>query len=679
MSHGSISLKSARKKSLVDFSSAKEVDYADDNLWVRPSEWPALTVVGEGEQKFVGLFAVYDHDMNYLAFQFTGNYTVDWGDGGATENVASGVNAYHQYTYSSIAGSPISRGYKIVQVTVTPNGGNLTAFNMQVKHNATGLNAYNAPWLDVTICGSNFTSIKFGQATTVALTMLENIRVQTNGITTSSWNMFNACTGLQNCVITDSSGWTDLTSMWTGCTKLKNVIIPDVSAVTYFNSAFLSCISLKNAPNMNAAGGANGCASMFQNCYSLKNVPDLNMASCTNFASMFSGCTSLEKAPFINTEAGTTFTSMFQGCFALKTVQLYKISPGTNINLTSMFYQCYSLVSVPAFDTSTVTNFSNMFFQCFRLESVPNLNTSAGTNFTQMFYQCTALRSPLPSFDVSLGTAFGGMFNGCTSLEVIPDLNFAAGTIGGGVAGMLYNLPSMQITPTINLTNVTASNDIIYTSPSVSKINLYNIKYTIYFTSFKLSATELVRVFKDNFTKSGTPGSTTANIGSNPGSGNIFSKASSGTTSGSTTITMSNTSSMAAGQLVRGTGISDARAVTFTDAGDLVNRTAHGIPSGTPVSFASITSTTGIVTYTVYYVVNANADDFQVSDTIGGAAKALTTNGSGTLLCPTKIVAVTLSTSITTDIPASATGSVTLTIRDLDTSWLFLKGHNTNG
>jgi len=100
--------------------------------------------------------------------------------------------------------------------------------------------------------------------------------------------------------------------------------------------------------------------------------------------------------------------------------------------------------------------------------------------------------------------------------------------------------------------------------------------------------------------------------------------------------------------------------VTFQDAGDTVTRTAHGIADDTPVSFATITSTTGIVTYTTYYVVNATLNTFQVSDTIGGAPRALTTNGSGTMLYGTTIVSIVPNTSITLSIPASATGSVTL-------------------
>lgn len=70
-------------------------------------------------------------------------------------------------------------------------------------------------------------------------------------------------------------------------------------------------------------------------------------------------------------------------------------------------------------------------------------------------------------------------------------------------------------------------------------------------------------------------------------------------------------------------------ACTFTDVGDLVNDTAHGLTDGQIVSFNTITDTTGISVDTDYYVVNAATDTFQVSATAGGAPLTLTTDGSG--------------------------------------------------
>lgn len=81
--------------------------------------------------------------------------------------------------------------------------------------------------------------------------------------------------------------------------------------------------------------------------------------------------------------------------------------------------------------------------------------------------------------------------------------------------------------------------------------------------------------------------------------------------------------------------------VTFQDAGDTVTRNAHGYLNDMLISFAAIVTTTGIVAGQAYYVVNATTNTFQVSSTLGGAALALTSNGSGTIL-PYKQAIVTV-------------------------------------
>lgn len=81
-------------------------------------------------------------------------------------------------------------------------------------------------------------------------------------------------------------------------------------------------------------------------------------------------------------------------------------------------------------------------------------------------------------------------------------------------------------------------------------------------------------------------------------------------------------------------GIADAVACTFTDSGDTVNITGHDFKDGEKVAFSTITSTTGISTYTTYWVRDAAADTFKVAATQGGAALTLTTDGSGNAYRP---------------------------------------------
>lgn len=88
--------------------------------------------------------------------------------------------------------------------------------------------------------------------------------------------------------------------------------------------------------------------------------------------------------------------------------------------------------------------------------------------------------------------------------------------------------------------------------------------------------------------------------------------------------------SAAAAQFTDGASGANLPSVTFTDTGDFVNSTAHGLKANAKVQFSVITTTTGIVISTTYYVKAPTANQFQVSATPGGAALALTTDGSGT-------------------------------------------------
>lgn len=82
--------------------------------------------------------------------------------------------------------------------------------------------------------------------------------------------------------------------------------------------------------------------------------------------------------------------------------------------------------------------------------------------------------------------------------------------------------------------------------------------------------------------------------------------------------------------LKMGNGVSGA--VTFQDSGDTVTKNGHGLLNGDVVQFSAITSTTGISINTDYFVVGSTTNTFQVALTEGGAAIALSTDGSGTLV-----------------------------------------------
>ena len=337
--------------------------------WTRPSDWLTMPTVGSSDQKFVGLLAVYDHGSNHVAISAAENYTVDWGDGSSTENIASGVTASHVYTYSGISDSTLcTRGYKQVLVTVVPQSGkNLTTLNLQVKHANSPSNT-NIPWLDIALGSPSLTTLRIGTSNGAGS---RNIRV--NDI---------------ECVQIVSHAVTSMSYMFHNCSSLQSVPLFNTAAVTSMTSMFNSCYSLQSVPLFNTAA-VTSMAYMFNTCYSLQSVPLFNTAAVTSMSYMFSGCSTLQSVPAFNTAAVTSMSYMFNGCYSLQSVPLFNTAAVKNMSY--MFAHCYSLQSVPLFNTAAVTSMSSMFYNCYSLEMISCSSASSITDFTSTFTGCISL------------------------------------------------------------------------------------------------------------------------------------------------------------------------------------------------------------------------------------------------------------------------------------------------
>jgi hypothetical protein len=334
--------------------------------YVRPADWLTMPVLGSTDEKFVGLYGVWDNSSNYLALSAAGNYTVDWGDG-TVENFSSGVTAEHLYTFSSLSSSTLTTyGFRQALVVVTPQAGQqLTSISLQKKHSRTGLSKYTPMWLDVSVNGTNLTSVVIGaNSTTINMYALRIATIGATSVTNFSY-FFSDCRALAS-------------------------VSANTAAGTNFSYMFFNCYVLQTIPLLNTAAGTD-FSYMFRNCYALQTIPLLNIAAGTNFSNMFQYCYALQTIPLLNTAAGTNFTYMFQYCYALQTIPLLNTAAGTNFSY--MFNTCYALQTIPLLNTAAGTNFSYMFTYCYALQTIPLLNTAAGTDFSNMFQSCYALGS----------------------------------------------------------------------------------------------------------------------------------------------------------------------------------------------------------------------------------------------------------------------------------------------
>jgi len=82
-------------------------------------------------------------------------------------------------------------------------------------------------------------------------------------------------------------------------------------------------------------------------------------------------------------------------------------------------------------------------------------------------------------------------------------------------------------------------------------------------------------------------------------------------------------------EFLYGTAGTAITAITLTDATDLFTKANHGLVNGDKIIVNSVVTTTGLTSYTVYYIIAVAGADFQVSLTSGGGAVVLG-GGNGT-------------------------------------------------
>jgi surface protein len=321
--------------------------------WIRPPEWLQIDhLITDGEQKTVGLYAVWDDDNvidnrynNYCCFQITGNYTVDWGDGSAPENFASNAIAEHTYTYASISESTIYDGYKQVIITITPQvGSNITAYDFGVKHSADIYYYSSSNWLDMYVSGTHISYLAF-------------------------WNLNKALFLKKFKAYQSTSAAMSMANMFANCSSLQSI---DLSS---FNTS--------NVTNM---------SSMFANCSSLQSIDlsSFDTSNVTNMSYMFNNNTSLQSIDLssFDTSKVTNMSYMFNYCYSLQSIDLSSFNTSNVTNMSYMFNGCYSLQSIDLSQTTlaSVTNNTNITFNLYTMSlcRLPNISKSFSVENSNM-------------------------------------------------------------------------------------------------------------------------------------------------------------------------------------------------------------------------------------------------------------------------------------------------------
>jgi hypothetical protein len=286
-----------------------------DGTWTRPSGWLDLPDFSSS-QGFVGLHAVFEHGANFVAFSAEAAYTVDWGDGNAPTNYASGVTAEKNLVFTDYdASTTTARNFRQAIIKVTPQSGqNITKLDLRVPHSQAGLNInYRSGWLDITVNNPNLAAganLVIGGTTRPLHGILERVTILSIGAVNN------------------------LTSLFQNCDALRSVPPFNMGAVTIANSMFNGCSSLKVAPLLDVSAPAN-MNQMFRACSDMIFPPDLDTTNVTSMPLTFSLCTSLQEIPAYNLANVTTgLTNAFSTCSSLARVR------ATGINISVSFLNC---------------------------------------------------------------------------------------------------------------------------------------------------------------------------------------------------------------------------------------------------------------------------------------------------------------------------------------------------
>lgn len=567
-------------------------------------------------------------------------------------------------------------------------------------------------------CAATVTSLALSN-----LSGLQNITLPVTTKLSSAANLFSGCTALIAAPMFDTSTNTAFNSMFAGCSSLKYVPNYITSNCTTFASMFSGCSIIESIPQFDTSKATN-TSFMFQSCFKLGQIPYLNTSNVTTMSGMFSACYNLSTAPPLDTTKVTTTSSMFLNCNSLESVPLYNTSNVTTAD--SMFFGCTSLPTISAFDTSKFINASTMFSGCQSLLTIPTLSLANVTNAAGMFNGCSSLQDAsmlsFPALTTGYGTMFASCaglvnlpatmgsnsintgnftssFSGCTKLE--NDITLYTGTSTGitsafqnctnlsnvtiignnftSMASIFSGAKSIRNVVFSNCSAVTTGATSTFSPPtSLTKLRVPNLKVSLTVSQTALDKDNMEIVFNDLL---GNATAQTVTISNTlAAAGVLSSTAPTGQAAGTIILTVTSSSGFVIGQPVYSTTLFPSAAVTMQDAGDTVTRTGHGLANGTRVSFATIVSTTGISINTIYYVVNATVNTFQVSLTNGGAALPLTTNGTGTLRFEVFLIDIPSSTQLTLSSPTTGASNGTgISTRPLNTYLASLKNWTISG
>jgi hypothetical protein len=299
--------------------------------WVRNPDWLPLPILSPSDNRFVGLFLVFENEYNQLTYQATGSPTIDFGDGTS----ATAINSVQTkvYDYATIS-SPVKqyydgRNYKQVIVDIYGNISTVLYLDQNNGINNIGITHF----VDVAWSLQNVTSTNFKLSETRKCRYLEQISAvyQKAG---SAFPRLEQTKMLRSIIISsqvqNNVSISNNVFIFSGIDKIPFLKSVSTSINQMFDNSDIEEIELEA---LNVTGGGQ---SVFYFARRLRKVK-LTLQNATNISFIFNGCLSLTQCEVYGLGNVTSAPSILSG-FALSRLILSEFRLGftvLNNNLTA--------------------------------------------------------------------------------------------------------------------------------------------------------------------------------------------------------------------------------------------------------------------------------------------------------------------------------------------------------
>jgi len=352
--------------------------------WKRNPLWLPLPTVNVGDNRFVGLYAVFedDADGNTITIDIGAGNQIDYGDGTIITSI-TGTNT-HVYNYATIS-SPILQmedgtNYKMVVVDCDITG----TTNVILNQTITGRVRRVTGWLDILAAGSSLLDIIISNNESsisgFSLLLERLLIVEMNALATGGGQLCNILT------------------------KLRILKFPSLNTATNLNRTFQNTGDIRdengNPLSINNTTLITSIFHIFRSS-AITKFGDINIPNCVGQTNLFLAA-KIQELGDLNFNSFTTLSNAFESSDINKIGSINVTTSLTSLNRAFTF--CYHIRKIVfTGDMSSVTNTNFAFAQCFSLNRLilPNLTMGFDIRDTQI------TGTNLQDLFTSLGTASG--------------------------------------------------------------------------------------------------------------------------------------------------------------------------------------------------------------------------------------------------------------------------------